>query len=88
MRALNYFLDATVKVGMLCHPKKLTTPAQVVKYCGFLFLYSPDPMLANAFCEMRGSLCKCPAHAPSSSKLEMVQAQPYCSGGWSAGIPD
>jgi hypothetical protein len=37
MRALNYFLDTTVKVGMLCHPKKLTPPAQVVKYCGFLF---------------------------------------------------
>jgi hypothetical protein len=37
MAALHYFLDTTVKIGMLCHPKKLTPPAQVVKYCGFLF---------------------------------------------------
>lgn len=37
LAALHYFLDTTVKIGMLCHPKKLTPPAQVVKYCGFLF---------------------------------------------------
>jgi hypothetical protein len=37
MAALHYFLDTAVKIGMLCHPKKLTPPAQVVKYCGFLF---------------------------------------------------
>jgi hypothetical protein len=35
-RALKLFLDTTVDVGMLCHPKKLTPPTQVVKYCGFL----------------------------------------------------
>jgi hypothetical protein len=35
--ALKFFLDTTVKCGMLCHPKKLTPPAQIVKYCGFLF---------------------------------------------------
>ena len=35
-RALKLFLDAAVDVGMLCHPKKLTPPAQVVKCCGFL----------------------------------------------------
>ena len=35
-RALKLFLDTAVDVGMLCHPKKLTPPTQVVKYCGFL----------------------------------------------------
>jgi hypothetical protein len=35
-RALSLFLDLTVDCGMLCHPKKLTPPQQVVKYCGFL----------------------------------------------------
>jgi hypothetical protein len=30
LEALNYFLDTTVDIGMLCHPKKLTPPAQVV----------------------------------------------------------
>jgi hypothetical protein len=34
--ALKLFLDTAVDVGMLCHPKKLTPPQQVVKYCGFL----------------------------------------------------
>ena len=35
-RALSLFLDLAVDCGMLCHPKKLTPPQQVVKYCGFL----------------------------------------------------
>ena len=35
-RALKLFLDMVVDVGMLCHPKKLPPPTQVVKYCGFL----------------------------------------------------
>ena len=34
--ALTAFLDLSVKCGMLCHPKKLVPPQQVVKYCGFL----------------------------------------------------
>ena len=34
--ALSLFLDLAVDCGMLCHPKKLTPPQQVVKYCGFL----------------------------------------------------
>jgi hypothetical protein len=35
-RALTIFLDAALDCGLLCHPKKLTPPSQVVKYCGFL----------------------------------------------------
>jgi hypothetical protein len=35
--ALTAFLDLTVDVGLLCHPGKLTPPAQVVKYTGLLF---------------------------------------------------
>ena len=34
--ALTTFLNLAVDCGMLCHPKKLTPPQQVVKYCGFL----------------------------------------------------
>ena len=33
---LRLFLDGAVELGMLCHPKKLIPPTQVVKYCGFL----------------------------------------------------
>jgi hypothetical protein len=43
--ALKFFLDTTVKCGMLCHPKKLTPPALVVKYCGFLFDSTSIPCL-------------------------------------------
>jgi hypothetical protein len=35
-RGLALFLDAALDCGLLCHPKKLTPPSQVVKYCGFL----------------------------------------------------
>jgi hypothetical protein len=35
--ALTAFLDLVVDVGLLCHPGKLTPPAQVVKYTGLLF---------------------------------------------------
>jgi hypothetical protein len=35
-RALTIFLDAALDCGLLCHPKKLTPPCQVVRYCGFL----------------------------------------------------
>jgi hypothetical protein len=35
-RGLTLFLDAALDCGLLCHPKKLTPPSQVVKYCGFL----------------------------------------------------
>jgi hypothetical protein len=34
--ALKFFLDKAVDVGLLCHPKKLTPPLQIVKYCGFI----------------------------------------------------
>ena len=35
-QALTFFLDLALDCGLLCHPKKLTPPCQVVKYCGFL----------------------------------------------------
>jgi hypothetical protein len=39
------FLDAAVDVGMLCHPGKLTPPAQSVKYAGLIFDTRAEPML-------------------------------------------
>jgi hypothetical protein len=44
-RALSLFLDLAVDCGMLCHPKKLTPPQQVVKYCGFLLDSEAIPCL-------------------------------------------
>ena len=44
-RALSLFLDLAVDCGMLCHPKKLTPPQQVVKYCGFLLDSQAIPCL-------------------------------------------
>ena len=35
-RALSAFLDAALDCGMLCHPKKLVPPGQLVRYCGLL----------------------------------------------------
>jgi hypothetical protein len=35
-RALTLFLDLALDCGLLCHPKKLIPPSQVVKYCSFL----------------------------------------------------
>jgi hypothetical protein len=35
-KALKFFLDLALDCGLLCHPKKLTPPCQVIKYCGFL----------------------------------------------------
>jgi hypothetical protein len=35
-RALSLFLDLALDFGLLCQPKKLMPPSQVVKYCGFL----------------------------------------------------
>ena len=43
--ALTFFLDASVRVGMLCHPGKLIPPQQIVKYCGFLFDTKGTPTL-------------------------------------------
>jgi hypothetical protein len=43
--AVNFFLDTTLRCGMLCHPKKLVSPSQVVKYCGFLFDTTSIPCL-------------------------------------------
>lgn len=43
--ALKSFLDLMVKIEMLCHPKKFTLPAKIVKYCGFLFYTTGMPCL-------------------------------------------
>lgn len=58
--ALTFFLNTAVDCGFLFHPQKLVTPAQVVKYCGFIFdttdipcLHIPTPKKerALAICE-------------------------------------
>jgi hypothetical protein len=43
--ALTAFLDLTVQLGLLCHPGKLTPPAQVVKYTDLLFDTQDVPTL-------------------------------------------
>jgi hypothetical protein len=45
LAALSTFLDAAVDAGMLCHPGKLTPPAQSVKYTGLIFDTRAEPML-------------------------------------------
>jgi hypothetical protein len=45
MQALHEFLDWTVRVGLLAHPKKLTPPAQQVKYTGLIFDTRAEPCL-------------------------------------------
>ena len=44
-RALSFFLDKAVDVGLLCHPKKLKPPCQAQKYCGFIFDTTDVPCL-------------------------------------------
>lgn len=43
--ALRAFLDAAVDCGMLCHPKKLISPRQEVRYCGLIFDTRHTPIL-------------------------------------------
>jgi hypothetical protein len=43
--ALCDFLDYAVGVGLLCHPGKLTPPAQSVKYAGLIFDTRATPIL-------------------------------------------
>jgi hypothetical protein len=43
--ALTAFFDLTVHLCLLCHPGKLTPPAQVVKYTGLLFDMQDVPTL-------------------------------------------
>jgi hypothetical protein len=35
--ALKKILDVMVLVGLICHPTKLKPPAQIQKFCGFLY---------------------------------------------------
>jgi hypothetical protein len=42
-RALSAFLNLAVDCGLLCHPGKLSPPAQVVKCTGFLFDARTEP---------------------------------------------
>ena len=37
LQALHLFLDTSVDVGLLCHPKKLVPPTQTPLYTGFIF---------------------------------------------------
>jgi hypothetical protein len=64
--ALNNIFDLTVLVGLICHPTKLKTPAQILKFCGFLYnsvgtpkLTTPDNNIVRALALleflMRGS---------------------------------
>jgi hypothetical protein len=70
--ALKKILDLTVLVGLICHPTKLKPPAQIQKFCGFLYdsvgtpeLIIPDNKVVRALALlkflMRGSrkvLCR------------------------------
>ena len=35
--ALNYVLDQTVRLGLICQAAKTTSPSQSVKFCGFIY---------------------------------------------------
>ena len=81
-RALRFFLDAAVDCGFLFHPKKLILPAQVVKYCGFLFdscripcLRIPVPKRERAL-----AICEYLLYAPLDqqwSRLSLAVAAGY-----------
>jgi hypothetical protein len=43
--ALKNILDLTVVVGLICHPTKLKPPAQIQKFCGFLYESVGTPKL-------------------------------------------
>jgi hypothetical protein len=43
--ALKKILDLTVLVDLICHPTKLKPPAQIQKFCGFLYNYEGTPKL-------------------------------------------
>ena len=47
-KALTAFLDAALDCGMLCHPKKLVSLCQAVRYCGLIFKHHISPYSANA----------------------------------------
>jgi hypothetical protein len=42
---LKKILDLTVLVGLSCHPTKLKPPAQIQKFCGFLYDSEGTPKL-------------------------------------------
>ena len=43
--ALNAFMDLMVRVGIVCQPVKTSPPAQIQKYCGFLYDTTNTPTL-------------------------------------------
>lgn len=45
LEALEFFMEQAVIVGLLCNPRKCVLPAQVTKYCGFLFDTQHTPTL-------------------------------------------
>jgi hypothetical protein len=78
--ALHYFLDTTVDIGMLCHPKKLTPPCQVVKYCGFLFDTTNIPCLCIPITKRKRALAIVKHLINSPSSPSVVPSQPGSSG--------
>ena len=70
--ALQDFLDLTVDVGLLVHPKKLKPPSQVQQCTGFIFDTRGDPVLrvptdkVERATAMAECLRRCPAGKPFS----------------------
>jgi hypothetical protein len=62
--ALKNILDLTVLVGLICHPTKLKPPAQIHKFCGFLYdsvgtpkLRIPDNKVVRALALLDFLMC-------------------------------
>jgi len=44
-KAVNSFMDAALRVGLICQPCKTRPPAQIQKYCGFIYDTTGVPCL-------------------------------------------
>jgi hypothetical protein len=92
--ALKKILDLTVLVGLIFHPTKLKPPAQIQKFCGFLYdsvgiprLRIPDNKVVRALALldflMRGSravICRLALVVVVGSLQSLVQATPNAIG--------
>jgi hypothetical protein len=43
--ALDWILDCTVRVGLICQPVKTKPPSQIQKFCGFIYDYTGLPTI-------------------------------------------
>jgi hypothetical protein len=91
---LRNILDLTVLVGFICHPTKLKPPAQIQKFCGFLYnsvgtLKSrfPDNKIVRALSLleflMRGSrtvICRLGLDVVVGTSQYLVPATPHAIG--------